>query len=100
VDFSLWQGNDSLYEYLPSTCPVEQTPFNSKALEGCDYDESLVRLKRIMRQKYKLRGELLGENLIQCPGYSDDGCIKENWYFSRMASAKKFSRGVFFHGYG
>ena len=97
ADFVSWKGNQSLCDYLVSTYAIPP-PFRSVDLEGVSYDESVSGLEKIMRAKYKLRADRLGENLLPCPGFTSPGCTEKKWYFSRMFNTKPFSRGSFFMG--
>jgi hypothetical protein len=97
ADFVSWRGNISLRDYLVSAFVIP-SPFNPVDLMAVNYNESVSRLEKIMRVKYKLRADRLGENLVQCPGFTDPGCTGKMWYFSRMFSEKVFSRGSFFMG--
>jgi len=97
ADFVSWKGNPSLCDYLVSTYAIPP-PFSTVDLEGVNYNESVSGLKKIMWAKYKLRADRLGENLLPCPGFTDQRCREKKWYFSRMFKTKAFSRGSFFMG--
>ncbi len=97
ADFVSWKGNHSLCDYLVSTYAIPST-FSGVDLVGVSENESLSGLERVMRVKYRLRADRLGENLVQCPGLTDPGCTGKKWYFSEMFNGKVFSRGSFFMG--
>ena len=97
ADFVSWKGNISLRDYLVSAYEIP-SPFNAVDLKGVNYNESVSRLEKLMQVKYKLRADRLGENLVQCPGFTDPGCTGKKWYFSGMFNGKSFSRGSFFMG--
>jgi hypothetical protein len=97
ADFAAWKGNLSLCDYLVSTYAIPP-PFSSIDLTAVNYNESISGLEKVMWAKYKLRADRLGENLVQCPGFTDPGCTGKKWYFSGMFNGKIFSRGSFFMG--
>jgi len=97
ADFVSWKGNHSLCDYLVSTYVIPST-FSGVDLVGVSEDESVSGLERVMRVKYRLRADRLGENLVQCPGFTDPGCTVKKWYFSGMFNGKVFSRGSFIMG--
>jgi hypothetical protein len=96
ADFTFWKGNHQLCDYLVSAYTVP-SPFSNVDSGGVNYNESLSGLEKIMGIKYKLRADRLGENLVQCPGFTDPGCTGKKWYFSRMFKGK-FSPGSFLMG--
>jgi len=98
ADFVYWHNNKALLEYLLATRLTETPPFKVKYSQGCSYEASLSLLKKVLQLEYKLRGEFLGKNLLSCPGFSNKKCMPENWYFSRMAGRRNFSRGSFYMG--
>ncbi|UCH96601.1 MAG: hypothetical protein JSV88_07060 [Candidatus Aminicenantes bacterium] len=98
ADFVSWKDNTQLHHYLVSKYAINQSSFNSAELAGCDYQESIARVKELMWVKYKLKAEGMGANLVQCPGFTVQRCIEKNWYFSNMADNEPFSRGSFFMG--
>jgi hypothetical protein len=97
ADFVSWKGNPSLCDYLVSTYAIPP-PFHGADLKGISYNESVSRLEKLMWAKYKLSSDRLGENLLPCPGFTDQRCTEKKWYFSRMFKTKVFSRGSFFMG--
>jgi len=97
ADFVSWRGNVSLRDYLVSAYAIP-APFSGADMMDVNYNESVSGLEKVMRQKYKLRADRLGENLVQCPGFTDPGCTGKEWYFSGMFNGKNFSRGSFFMG--
>jgi hypothetical protein len=97
ADFASWKGNLALCDSLVSTYAIP-SPFSSIGLTGVNYNESVSRLEKVMWAKYKLRAERLGENLVQCPGFTVQKCTEKKWYFSKMFKAKAFSGGSFFMG--
>jgi hypothetical protein len=97
ADFVSWKGNLSLCDYLVSTYAIPP-PLSGGDLTGVNYSESKARLEKVMWAKYKLRAKRLGENLVQCPGFTVPKCTEKKWYFSRMSKARAFSRGSFYMG--
>jgi len=97
MDFVSWQGNVSLCDYLVSAYGIS-SPFSGVDLRGVNDNESVSGLEKVMWVKYKLRADRLGDNLVECPGFTDPGCTGKKWYFSGMFNGKSFSRGSFFMG--
>jgi hypothetical protein len=97
VDFASWKSNHSLCDYLVSTYSIPP-PISSVDMKDVTYDESAARLEKVMWTKYKLKAGRLGENLVQCPGFTTQKCTEKKWYFSRTFKAKAYSRGSFFMG--
>jgi hypothetical protein len=97
ADFASWKGNVSLRDYLVSVYGISSS-FSGVDLMGVSENDSVSGLEKVMRVKYQLRADRLGDNLVQCPGFTDPGCTGKKWYFSGMFNGKTFSRGSFFMG--
>jgi hypothetical protein len=98
VDFLSWKQNSQLCRYLASRYLPEGRPFRSEGLKSRDVEESAARLEAVLDEKYKLKPDEMGDNLVRCPGFADYGQVKTYWYFSKMAGKTVFSRGSFFTG--
>lgn len=95
AEYTTWKGNSGLSKQILSRFPIDKiNPLPpSPTLEF-----SLKALENYLGFKYKLAPGGLSENLLESPAFNEPSGFENDWYFSLMASKKKFAAGSFVMG--
>lgn len=100
ADFAWWKTNKQLSSALVSTYSIPDAPFQPShiVMPSIEASVSIKSIMEFLTSRYHIGRQDIGENLVQCSGFDDSIRVAQNWFFSKMAGMKKFSRGSFIMG--